>query len=90
MKPGIFVVLPLLGPTNSRDCLGRVADYFIDPWQYAIEAKDLEIIGLTAFETVNEISLDKDTYESIKRQALDPYAFIKNAQTQRREGMVRE
>lgn len=90
MKPGIFIVLPLLGPTNSRDCLGRVADYFIDPWQYAIEAKDLELIGLTIFEAVNELSLDKDTYESIKRQALDPYTFIKNAQTQRREGMVRE
>lgn len=90
MKPGFYIVLPLLGPSNSRDCLGLITDYFTDPFQYVIDVKDLEQVGLTAMEIVNEISLDKDTYESIKRQALDPYAFIKNAQTQRREGMVKE
>lgn len=90
MKPGIYIVLPLLGPSNSRDVLGEIADYFLDPWRYAVEVKDLESIGLATFEAVNELSLDKDTYESIKRQALDPYVFIRNAQTQRREGLVKE
>ncbi|NIO17242.1 MAG: VacJ family lipoprotein [Deltaproteobacteria bacterium] len=90
VKPGFYIVLPLLGPSNSRDFLGQIADGFIDPLNYIFDDRELEIIALKAFEAVNEISIDKDTYEGIKRQALDPYAFIKNAHTQRREGMVKE
>ncbi len=90
VKPGFYIVLPLLGPSNSRDFLGRIADNFIDPLRYIFDDRELELIALKAFEAANEISIDKDTYEGIKRQALDPYSFIKNAHTQRREGMVKE
>ena len=32
--------------------------------------------------------LDKDTYESIKRQAIDPYVFVRNAYAQKRSADV--
>lgn len=31
---GPYLMLPLLGPSNARDALGRVVDYFSDPWGY--------------------------------------------------------
>jgi phospholipid-binding lipoprotein MlaA len=37
---------------------------------------------------VNELSLDKDTYEAIKRDALDPYLFVRNAFMQKRTAKI--
>jgi phospholipid-binding lipoprotein MlaA len=38
----------------------------------------------------NTISLDKDTYESIVAEQLDPYLFIRDAYLQRRAAQVNE
>jgi phospholipid-binding lipoprotein MlaA len=50
--------------------------------------KPLEVAGIQTYETVNELSLDKDTYESIKKDELDPYLFVRNAFTQKRAAKV--
>jgi len=48
----------------------------------------LEEVGVKGAHTVNTLSLDKDTYEQIKKDALDPYLFIRNAYAQRRKAQV--
>ncbi|MBN2428619.1 MAG: VacJ family lipoprotein [Deltaproteobacteria bacterium] len=83
---GFYLVIPVLGPSSLRDGVGRVADSFLDPMTYVLAFP--ERIGAKAFDTVNYISLDKDTYESIKKDALDPYLFIRNAYAQRREALT--
>jgi phospholipid-binding lipoprotein MlaA len=50
--------------------------------------KQLEIIGVRVYQTVNHLSLDKDTYESIKKEALDPYLFVRNAYMQNRAARI--
>ena len=35
IKPGIFIVLPILGPSTIRDAIGIGVDQFFDPIQYA-------------------------------------------------------
>lgn len=86
--PGIYLVLPILGPSSARDGIGRLVDggYF-DP-VVIVPDETSEVVALKALDTVNYLSLDKDTYEVVKQEALDPYAFIKNAYAQNRAGKV--
>lgn len=85
---GFYLVLPVFGPSNPRDAVGRVGDYFLSPLTYALDTG--ERIAVRAAESENDLSLDKDTYEGIKRDALDPYLFIRNAYAQRREAAIKE
>jgi phospholipid-binding lipoprotein MlaA len=84
--PGFYLVLPLLGPSNARDAVGRVGDYFLDPLTYALG--EGEQIAVKAVDRENALSLDKETYEGIVRDELDPYLFIRNAYTQRRQALL--
>jgi len=39
-------------------------------------------------EKVNQVALDRDTYEGVKKDALDPYLFIRDAWAQYRQNKV--
>lgn len=84
---GFYLVLPVLGPTTLRDGVGRVGDTFLEPLPYMLD--DTEVLIGRLVEQENRLSLDKDTYEGIKEQELDPYLFIRNAYAQRRAAQVR-
>ncbi|WP_429885867.1 MlaA family lipoprotein [Geoalkalibacter halelectricus] len=86
---GPYLVLPVFGPSNPRDAVGRVGDGFLDPWPYVLD-ETWEVIAVKTYERINWLSLDRDTYEAIKREQLDPYIFIREAYTQRREAMILE
>jgi phospholipid-binding lipoprotein MlaA len=62
-------------------------DFFMDPLHY-VEMKPLERVGLTAVDKETALSLDKDTYESVKQEALDPYLYVRNAYEQYRDGKI--
>jgi phospholipid-binding lipoprotein MlaA len=86
--PGFYLVLPVLGPSDVRDAVGWFADsrmnivyYLFEGWTY-YEVK--------AYEKVNDLSLSIGTYESIKKEALDPYLFIRDAYMQYRQNKVSE
>lgn len=87
--PGFYVVLPFLGPSNMRDGVGFFIDTtYLDPIELFIS--DFRVrLAVRGVYTVNFLSLDKDTYEAIKRDALDPYTFMKNAYAQQRQGKIR-
>lgn len=85
-KPGMYLVIPVFGPSNVRDGIGRLVDGVMDPKYIYLDEKPYW--GSRAVEAVNEISLDKDTYEAIKRDALDPYLFVRDAYMQNRAGKV--
>jgi len=87
---GFYLVLPVFGPSNARDAVGLVADSLTHPVPspYYLKMKQIEIVGVRTYDTVNELSLDKDTYEAIKRDALDPYLFVRNAFMQKRAAKI--
>jgi phospholipid-binding lipoprotein MlaA len=58
------------------------------PSPYYLQMKQFEVIGVQTYETVNHLSLDKDTYESIKKEALDPYLFVRDAFMQNRAARI--
>ena len=84
---GFYLVLPVVGPSSLRDAAGSFADSFADPWRYA-DLETMEFIGIKMYDAENRLSLDRDTYEGIVRDALDPYLFIRAAYAQRRKAQV--
>jgi phospholipid-binding lipoprotein MlaA len=86
--PGFYLVLPVLGPSNLRDGIGLLADSRMDLTSYAWE-ENQDYLGVKVLDAINELSLDKDTYEGIKQDALDPYLFVRDAYIQYRQNKVR-
>ena len=87
--PGPFLVLPILGSSNIRDGISLIPDAYISPTRWLLSDGDLAIAAaLWTLEATNKLSLDKDTYEAIKKEQLDPYAFMRDAFMQRRAKLV--
>ena len=84
--PGPYLVLPFFGPSSFRDGLGLLADSRMDLTYYLWE--DTDYWAAIVLKTVNTVALDKDTYEGIKKDALDPYLFIRDAWAQYRQNKV--
>ncbi|MBF0102067.1 MAG: VacJ family lipoprotein [Desulfobacterales bacterium] len=88
MGSGCHIVLPLFGPSNVRDVLGRVTDYFLTPTNYL---NDTELaLGVSSFERLNFISLHRKEYELIKKEAIDAYLLIRDGYEKNRNLKIRE
>ncbi|HEY6483710.1 MAG TPA: VacJ family lipoprotein [Steroidobacteraceae bacterium] len=85
-KPGPYVVIPLLGPSDVRDATGRVADLFMDPRHYMTNTT-LEW-SLWALDVVDTRARLLDT-EKLISDVYDRYAFLRNAYLQRRQFLIR-
>jgi phospholipid-binding lipoprotein MlaA len=88
--PGFFITWPFLGPSSVRGTIGYVGDLFLDPTTYLFPNEKLATVGVEAYERVNSTSLEIGVYEDMKRDAIDPYTFIRDAYYQHREKLVKE
>jgi len=84
--PGPYLVIPFIGPSSARDGIGLVADSYMDLTYHIWEHSDYWYA--IAFRQLNKLALDKDTYEGIKKDALDPYLFVRDAWAQYRQNLV--
>lgn len=82
--PGWYLMLPLLGPTNNRDLLGRGGDYYAGIGPY-VES------SVTIPATVSEL-VDKRAKllgaDSLLDNAVDEYVFVRTAYLQQRLNKV--
>ena len=85
---GFHIVLPVLGPSNLRDLAGLFPDYWADPIS-RVET-DLDELGIRTFEVVNDTSLHIGEYESLKKDAVDLYPFLRDAYEQSRNKKIKE
>ena len=85
---GFHIVLPLLGPSNLRDAVGLVPDFYLDPVTY-IE-KDEEQFAVRSLDKINYTSLHLGEYESLKKDAVDFYTFMRDAYEQNRDKKIEE
>lgn len=86
---GFYINWPFLGPSNLRDSLGLIGDVYLHPLHY-LDVDDYIIIGARVFEKVNYTSLTLGDYELFTETALDPYAAVKDAYQQYRNGLIKE
>lgn len=86
VKPGPYVVLPLLGPSTMRDTVALPADIVGDPWRYKDPA-NVRNIG-TFTRVVDKRAQLLDATNLMEAAALDRYEFIRDGYLQARESKV--
>jgi phospholipid-binding lipoprotein MlaA len=91
MPEGPYVMLPIIGPSNPRDTVGLVADFFADPlnlWA-ANTDRDWIIYARTGMRTIDLRARNYDVLEDLERTSLDYYAAIRSLYRQRRADEIR-
>jgi len=85
VKPGPFIMLPLLGPSNLRDLTGTIPDTLLSVSN--IHDSSSTNAGLTLLDIVatraSFLSLD-----SLLDKQVDPYTFLKSGYEQNRIGLI--
>lgn len=84
---GTYINWPVIGPSTVRETVGYVGDLALNPttWVSFFFLTPIESVGRGAYETVNDVSIDKGTtYENITVGAIDPYIALQDAYIQNR------
>lgn len=88
VESGPYLFLPILGPSNGRDGIGRVADAFMHPAMYVDDTGTS--IALWAITAVDTRSDKYDLIEDIQKTSLDPYVTFRSYYTQHRAAKIKK
>jgi phospholipid-binding lipoprotein MlaA len=85
--PGWYLMLPLLGPSDNRDLVGSVGDWYTSPLTYYADDHKTEAWGLGVLQAVHQraelLGADK-----MVEQQMDPYVFVRSIYLQNRLNRV--
>lgn len=91
---GMYLVLPLVGPSNARDAAGLMADYAVDPFRILNFALNVNWLlasapryGATAIDVRSRTLFALD---DIEKNSVDYYGALKSAYTQNRADTIRQ
>ncbi|MDR3567848.1 MAG: VacJ family lipoprotein [Syntrophobacteraceae bacterium] len=87
VEPGPYLVVPALGPSNTRDLVGLAADSFMDPL-YWVPGPSWMMYPVDFVKYTSKASDHIDQYETMKKASLDPYVAMRNAYMQHREDKI--
>ncbi len=94
---GFHIVLPFLGPSNLRDLAGVTLDAYVSPLvnvrgleNYKIPQNLEQSLGIVAIHMINRTSLNLGQYESIKKDAIELYPFLRDIYEQKRVSDINE
>ncbi len=86
VKPGPYLVLPLLGPSTLRDTLATPMDFKGDPSQVFPDEATRNSLSVTRVLDVRSGLLQ--TVDVIKAASLDPYTFVRDGYLQKRKNDI--
>ncbi|MDY0042506.1 MAG: VacJ family lipoprotein [Desulforhabdus sp.] len=89
MPPVVYIVWPILGPSNFRDTIGIAGDAFMEPTYY-LPISWYTAGGIKAGQYLNAASLHIGDYEDFLQAALDPYVAMRNGYNQYRENEIKK
>ncbi len=84
---GMYLVLPIFGPSNPRDAIGLGVDTFLDPLTYYVDTEPL--IYRTAVRGIDERASVIDALDEIERTSIDFYATMRSLYRQHRDDQIR-
>lgn len=89
---GMYVMLPLLGPSTLRDATGSLVDSYADPlriYLFNIEEEHLHYtrIGASVVSQREELI---DVIDDLRRNSFDYYAAIRSAYYQHRQALIND
>lgn len=83
---GPYIVLPVLGPSNGRDVIGKVVDWFTNPFNYYLETDDAIYLALGQGLVERERLIDP--IDDIYNDSLDPYVTFRSMYSQLRHAQI--
>lgn len=84
---GYYLMLPLMGPSNTRDLVGTVGDSFMDPYNYLVDGYG--VAGRTVLTGLDSREQLIELIDDIQESSLDPYATFRSLYTQRRSDEIK-
>ncbi len=88
---GPYAMLPILGPSNTRDTVGKVADYFMDPFRYVVDVRNREEELARARGITDGVSGRASVLavtDDLEKNSVDYYAAIRSLYKQRRDFLI--
>lgn len=88
IEEGFYLVLPILGPSNPRDAVGKLlVDPYFEPLGLYLDNTDRESIafGISAFKGVEEYARIVEELDQVKKTSVDYYAAIRSLYRQKRK-----
>jgi phospholipid-binding lipoprotein MlaA len=73
---GIYLVLPLFGPSDLRSGTGLVVDHFLNPTTYLLEDPEKTIVQGSDF--FQDYAPDAERYSILRQKSTDSYIFFRN------------
>ena len=98
--PGCYFVLPVLGPTTTRDAAGLIGNVFIDPFYHLTHNSETDIIVgnenlsehnyyyYRGTDAVDFRSKNIESFESLEENSIDFYASLKSLYLQNRQQRI--
>ena len=77
---GSFVMLPVFGPSNPRDTVGKAVDFLIDPlriWVWNTNRNWVSIVR-AGTQAINTLSETLDLLNDVEKSSLDFHAAIRS------------
>lgn len=93
---GPYLVLPVMGPSSLRDGVGLVGDYALNPvnwpylYWYGSRTKHDWVIVPPLANTLRSTPAQMDKYDTITKDAVDPYLAMRSAYSQNRAEAVKK
>ncbi len=89
VKEGPYLVLPFLGPSNSRDATGLLVDTAMDPTNQIHFKQHLWWVGAREYFTLLDLkSQTYQTVQGIQRSSVDYYSSLRNFYRQFRDEQI--
>ncbi len=81
---GVYLVLPILGPSSVRDTVGLAGDYALNPvnWVSIVYGGYAWTIAIPSTNTVRALPSQLDIYDAATENALDRYLAARSAYVQ--------
>ena len=96
--PGCYFVLPILGPTTTRDSIGLLADTFVDPFAHvtlrenellSTSGNTLDYYSVKATSAIDFRAKNETNFESLEKNSIDLYSSFKSIYLQDRENKIK-
>lgn len=87
---GMYVMLPLLGPSTLRDASGRLVDSYADPlriYLFNIEEEHIHYTRIAA-SVVSQREELIEVINDLRKNSFDYYAAIRSAYYQKRQSLI--
>lgn len=94
---GPYIMLPIFGPSNARDGVGRAVDRFLNPIEWYLAGAPVGDFGGVAPSAplsaavvggIDERSRNIETLDTLESNSLDFYATIRSLYRQRRDSAI--